>query len=138
MSEQAQTEARAGAGVLTDSIDRLWNEIKQISKQVEGETRRSGRMARLRLDIRKLEREVIEVRGRLGKAVYEARTAAGDDLTLHEVEGLAGGVAALDTLHAQIAEKEAEIAGLREGPAESAQDQATETPEEVAEEPVSG
>jgi len=138
MSEQAETDARPGTGVLTDSIDRLWNEIKQISKQVEGETRRSGRMARLRLDIRKLEREVIEVRGRLGKAVYDARTAAGDDLKLHEVEGLAGGIAALDSLHEQIAAKEAEIGGLREPTPGPAENQAAETPEEVAEEPASG
>ena len=91
-----------------EGMGRIWSEIKQISKQVEHETRKSGRSARLKLDIRRLRREENEVRARLGKAVYAAREAQGDGISLHEVEGFAGGVAALDALREDIATKRAE------------------------------
>ncbi|HEX9701137.1 MAG TPA: hypothetical protein VGD06_16920 [Acidobacteriota bacterium] len=137
MSEQAETGAQQEHGQFTQSLERVWGEIKQISKQVQQETRRSGRIARLRLDLRSLRREVFEVRARLGKAVYEARNAGGDDTRLSEVPGFAGGVSALDALHEKIRAAEQQVLRLQ-GPGQpSAGGDATGTGE-VAQEPASG
>ena len=129
-SDQINTEAAKESAPISDGISRVWSEIKQISKQVEQETRRSGRVARLRLDMRSLRREQVEVRARLGKAVYAASQEQGDSIALSEVEGFAGGVAALDTLSEQITVKEADIEQLRQTDTVAAQP--PETAEEVA------
>ncbi len=130
MSEQVETEAQRESGQFSESIGRVWSEIKQISKQVERETRKSGRVARLKLDIRSLRREEAEVRARLGKAVYAARREHDDSIALNEVEGFAGGVAALDALSEQITAKEAEVEQLRQ--AGDVDTQPLETSDEVA------
>ena len=127
---QPETETPRAGNQFSDGIERVWSEIKQISKQVERETRKSGRVARLKLDIRGLRREEVEIRARLGKAVYAARQEHGDTATLAEVEGFAGGVAALDSLAEQIATKDAEIEQLRQ--AGETDEQPLETSEEVA------
>ncbi len=129
-SDQVETETPQESGPISDGIARVWNEIKQISRQVERETRKSGRVARLRLDIRSLRREQAEVRARLGKAVYEARQEHGDSIALSEVEGFAGSVAALDALTEQITAKEADIEQLRQ--AGAVDEEPLETSEEVA------
>ncbi len=129
-SDQVETETQKKSGPISDGIGRVWSEIKQISKQVEQETRKSGRVARLRLDIRGLRHEQAEVRARLGKAVYEARQEHGDSIALSEVEGFAGGVAALDALTEQITAKEADIEQLRQ--AGAVDEEPLETSEEVA------
>ena len=113
-----------------EGMGRIWSEIKQISKKVERETRKSGRSARLKLDIRRLRREENEMRARLGKAVYAAREAQGDGISLHEVEGFAGGVAALDALREDIATKRAEADNL--GAPEAAVEHPLEESGEVA------
>ena len=118
----------ASGGRFTESIGRIWSEIKQISKQVERETRKSGRSARLKLDLRRLRRQENEVRARLGKAVYEARGAQGDGISLHEVEGFAGSVAALDALREEIATKQTEADNLR-APEAAAEQPLTESGE---------
>jgi hypothetical protein len=123
-------ENDASSGPFTEGMGRVWREIKQISKQVERETRKSGRSARLKLDIRRLRREQDEVRARLGKAVYEARMAHGDDIALQDVEGFAGGVAALDVLREEIASKQAEADSL--GAPEAETEHPLEESEEVA------
>ena len=130
MSEQAETEEQQESGQFSDGIGRVWSEIKQIAKQVERETRKSGRTARLKLDIRSLHREEDEVRARLGKAVYAARQEHDDSIALREVEGFAGGVAALDALGQKITAKEAEVEQLRQAGAVDAQP--LETSDEVA------
>jgi hypothetical protein len=119
-----------GGNQITEGLDRVWSEIKQISRQVEAETRKTGRTARLKLDIRRLEREQDEVRARLGKAVYAARCEHGDGIALSEVEGFAGGVAALDALAEKIASKQAEMETLRRN--EGAAEPPLEESEEVA------
>ena len=129
-SDQINTETAKESAPISDGISRVWSEIKQISKQVEQETRRSGRVARLRLDMRSLRREQVEVRARLGKAVYSASQEQGDSIALSEVEGFAGGVAALDTLSEQITVKEADIEQLRQ--TDTVDAQPPETAEEVA------
>jgi len=114
MGEQVVNETPpAGGNQITEGLERVWSEIKQISRQVEAETRKTGRTARLKMDIRRLEREQQEVRARLGKAVYAARCEHGDGIALSEVEGFAGGVAALDALSEEIAAKQAEVETLR-------------------------
>jgi len=111
MSEQdnGETQQPSVGNQINEGIGRVWGEIKQISKQVERETRKTGRTARLKLDLRSLHREEQEVRARLGKAVHRALHEHGDAHTLAEVEGMAGGIAALDALGEQIAAKETEI-----------------------------
>lgn len=131
MSEQTQADTQERGGSVAAGFERLWGEIKQISKQVERETRRSGRVARLHVDTRKIRREMVAVQKRLGQAVYEARAAGGDDLRLSEVEGYAGGVAALDSLNEQLHAKEADIEQARHT-------EAVPAAESVVEEPVSG
>jgi len=129
-SDQINTETAKESAPISDGISRVWSEIKQISKQVEQETRRSGRVARLRLDIRSLRREQVEVHARLGKAVHAASQEHSDSIALSEVEGFAGGVAALDSVSEQITAKETDIEQLRQ--ADTADAQPPETAEEVA------
>ena len=76
-------------------------------------TRRSGRAARLNLNIRKLRRDVLEVSARLGQAVYEAQREGGSKIKLEKVEGFAAGKAALDSLHEQIDAKRQELERLK-------------------------
>ena len=134
MTKETESKGATRGGQFTAGIERVWNEIKQISRQVERETKRSGRVARLRLDLRQLRRQRIEVRARLGKAVFEAQVAGGTDLKLQEVEGFAGGVAALDKLEEQIRATEEEIEQLRA----SGEDAPATSRDEVAEEAASG
>jgi transposase len=118
MTDQTHNDTqRPGGNQFTEGLERVWSEIKEISRQVERETRRTGRAARLKLDLRKLMREQDEVRARLGKAVHEAYRQHGGDLPLHEVQGLAAGVAALDALAEQIHAKQAEADSLRDSDA---------------------
>lgn len=131
MSEQIHNDTqRTDGNQFTDGLGRVWSEIKEITKQVERETRRTGRAARLKLDIRKLAREQEQVRARLGKAVYEARREHGDDISLGAVPGLAGGIAALDALAEQLAAKQAEADSMRDSDAPT--EPPVPEPEEVA------
>lgn len=115
MSDQTNNDTqRPGGSQFSEGLERVWSEIKEISRQVERETRRTGRTARLKLDLRKLAREQQEVRARLGKAVHEAYRQHGGDLTLTDVQGLAGGIAALDALAEQIRAKQAEADNVRD------------------------
>lgn len=132
MSEQVENGAHEAQprNQISDGLERVWTEIKQITRSVEQETRRTGRAARLKLDLRGLQRERDEVRTRLGKAIYAARNEHGDEIALNQVEGYAGGVAALDALEQKIAAKEAEMESLH-GPV-APSEQPVPEPEEVA------
>jgi hypothetical protein len=121
---------------ISGGIERVWSEIKLISRQFEQETRRTGRAARLKLDLRRLQKEQEEVRARLGTAVFAASLAHGDDISLNAVEGFAGGVAALNIAAANIAAKEAELEALKGS--EAAAETTPAPSEEVAGEAVSG
>ena len=116
-TQSTQTE-NADAGTedkrdLSWHLDRIWDEIKQISRQVEQETRRGGRIARLRLDIRSLRREVNEQCARLGQLVYEAQKSSDRRPTLARVAGYDDLVANIASIEAQIDDKEAQISELR-------------------------
>ena len=120
MPSTAEVEAPVSSGQFSESLERIWSEIKEISHQVEQETRRSGRIARLRLDSRQLRRQLIEVQARLGQAVFEAHVSKGGKVRLAEIEGIGDEIAALDRLQQQVAAKESEIDGLQ-APAPSAE-----------------
>jgi archaellum component FlaC len=120
MPTVAEVEVPVSPGQFSESLERIWNEIKEISHQVEQETRRSGRFARLRLDSRQLRRQLIEVQARLGKAVFEAFVSKGGEIRLEEIEGIGDQIAALDRLQEQVAAKENEIDDLQ-APAPSAE-----------------
>lgn len=105
--------ADAGASDLSANLERIWEEIKQISRQVERETRRSGRIARLRLEARQLRRDLAEWQARLGKAAYEAHASGGADQRLRDIEGLDEAVRALDDVGARLREKQQRIDELK-------------------------
>ena len=109
----AEVEAPVSSGQFSESLERIWTEIKEISHQVEQETRRSGHIARLRLDSRQLRRQLIEVQARLGKAVFEAHVSNSGEIRLQEIEGIGDQIAALGRLQEQVAAKESEIDDLK-------------------------
>ena len=113
MPTAAEVEVPVSSGQFSESLERIWSEIKEISHQVEQETRRSGRIARLRLDSRQLRRQLIEVQARLGKAVFEAHVSSDGDVRLQEIEGIGDQIAALGRLQEQVAAKESEIDDLK-------------------------
>jgi hypothetical protein len=119
MPTATEVDAPVSSGQFSESLERIWSEIKEISRQVEQETRRSGRIARLRLDSRQLRRQLIEAQARLGKAVYEAFSSRGGSILLEEIEGIGDQIAALDRLQEKVAAKEEEIDDLQ-APAPSA------------------
>ncbi len=120
MPSTAEVEAPVSSGQFSESLERIWQEIKEISHQVEQETRRSGRIARMRLDSRQLRRQLIEAQARLGQAIFEAHASGGDSVRLEEIEGIVDELDALDRLQKQVAAKDSEIDSLQ-APAPSAE-----------------
>ena len=130
MNEKVEIETKRKKGQVSEQLGRVWSEIKQISKQVERETRKSGRVSRLRLDIHRLRREKLAAQSRLGQAVHAALQEHGDSIALSEVEDLANSAATVNILIEKIITKEAEVQQLRQaGPGD---DQPLETSGEVA------
>ena len=130
MSEKVEMEKKREKGQVSGQLGRVWSEIKQISKQVERETRKSGRVSRLRLDMHRLRREKLAAQSRLGQAVHSAFQEYGDSIALSEVEELANGAATINILIEKIIAKEAEVEQLRQ--TGTADDQPLETSGEVA------
>ena len=122
--EQAQSsgEARStqAAGEekrdLSWHLDRIWQEIKDITRQVESETRRGGQIAKLKLEIHGLRRKVAEHASRLGQLVYEAQKTSDKRPTLSRVEGYDELVAQIAAVEAEIEAKQEEIAELKAQP----------------------
>ena len=130
MNEKVEIETKRKKGQVSEQLGRVWSEIKQISKQVERETRKSGRVSRLRLDIHRLRREKLAAQSRLGQAVHAALQEHGDSIALSEVEEPANSAATVNILIEKIITKEAEVQQLRQaGPGD---DQPLETSGEVA------
>ena len=130
MNEKVEIETKRKKGQVSEQLGRVWSEIKQISKQVERETRKSGRVSSLRLDIHRLRREKLAAQSRLGQAVHAALQEHGDSIALSEVEELANSAATVNILIEKIITKEAEVQQLRQaGPGD---DQPLETSGEVA------
>ena len=130
MNEKVEMETKREKGQVSEQLGRVWSEIKQISKQVERETRKSGRVSRLRLDMHRLRREKLAAQSRLGQTVHAALQEHGDSIALSEVEELANSAATVNILIEKIITKEAEVQQLRQaGPGD---DQPLETSGEVA------
>ena len=98
MSEKVEMETKREKGQVSEQLGRVWSEIKQISKQVERETRKSGRVSRLRLEIHRLRREKKVAQSQLGQAVHAALQEHGDSIALSEVEELANSAATINIL----------------------------------------
>ena len=130
MSEKVEMETKREKGQVSEQLGRVWSEIKQISKQVERETRKSGRVSRLRLEIHRLRREKKMAQSKLGQAVHAALQEHGDSIALSEVEELANSAATINILIEKIIAKETEVEQLRQ--AGTADDQPLETSREVA------
>ncbi|MDP6687391.1 MAG: hypothetical protein QF680_05370 [Acidobacteriota bacterium] len=130
MSEKVEMETKREKGQVSEQLGRVWSEIKQISKQVERETRKSGRVSRLRLEIHRLRREKKVAQSQLGQAVHAALQEHGDSIALSEVEELADSAATINILIEKIIAREAEVQQLRQ--AEPGDDQPLETSGEVA------
>ena len=111
----AQTEAPGSEPKydVSGQLDKIWHEIKDIAKQLESETRRGGRIARLRFDIRGLRRDFDAVGTRVGAMIYEAQMAGGKRPTLSKVAGYDEAIEKMAGVRAQIAAKEDEIAELQ-------------------------
>ena len=130
MSEKVEMETKREKGQVSEQLGRVWSEIKQISMQVERETRKSGRVSRLRLEIHRLRREKKMAQSQLGQAVHAALQEHGDSIALSEVEELANSAATINILIEKIIAREAEVQQLRQ--AEPGDDQPLETSGEVA------
>ena len=130
MNEKVEMETKREKGQVSEQLGRVWSEIKQISKQVERETRKSGRVSRLRLERHRLRREKKMAQSQLGQAVHAALQEHGDSIALSEVEELANSAATINILIEKIIAKETEVEQLRQ--AGTADDQPLETSGEVA------
>ena len=95
-------------------LDRIWTEIKDVSSQIEQETRKGGRIARLRFDLRGLRRDLDGVAAQIGHAVYEAQMTSGKRPALSRVEGYDDLLEQMVLLQAKIDKKEEAIAELRQ------------------------
>ncbi len=83
-------------------LDRIWREVKDITRQLESETRRGGLIAKLKLEILGLRRKASEHTSRLGQLVYEAQKTSDKRPTLARVEGYDGLVADIAAVEAEI------------------------------------
>ena len=99
-------------------LERIWAEIKEISRQVEQETRRSGKIARLTLEIRRLRRSIVEQTSGLGMAVYKAQQT-GTNPSVSAIPGTDELVATIGRLHDQVKDKQQQIERLRQSTAAS-------------------
>lgn len=108
--EQEQRDRRDFGG----TVDRIWEEIKDVFRQVESETRRGGRIARLTLDLRHLRRELGEVTSRLGQRIYESQREMDRRPAMAQVEGYDELIERIDDLHGRIGDKEAELERLKQ------------------------
>ena len=107
---------------LNARLEWIWEEIKTIGRQVEQETRRGGRIARLRFEIRGLRRKIDEQHRRLGRLVHEAQRGSDKRPSLARLEGYDEIIARLAELEAQIAAKDQEIGALRQSGAGRAEE----------------
>ncbi|HJO04047.1 MAG TPA: hypothetical protein QGG47_08735 [Acidobacteriota bacterium] len=103
-------------------LDRIWKEIKDITRQLEGETRRGGQIAKLKLEILGLRRRAGEHTSKLGHLVYEAQKSSDKRPTLARVEGYDDLVAQIAGVESEIDAKQEEIAELKAQPQEEEQE----------------
>jgi len=111
MTEQASgaSETKRDLG---DHLDRIWRELKEVTQQVERETRRGGQIAKLHYDMRGLRQEVAAHTSRLGQLVYKAQCESTRRPALARIEGYDALVASIDALVVEIETKRQRIADL--------------------------
>lgn len=122
---QAAGDAQSGGGPsggervggerrdLSWHLERIWTELKDVTRQLESETRRGGRIAKLHFDMRGLKQEFETEAARLGRLVYEAQMEGGKRPTLSRVDGYDETVERIAALQGRIEALEEEIAELR-------------------------
>lgn len=94
-------------------LDRIWTEIKEVSSQIESETRRGGKIAKLRFELRGLRREFDDLAARIGHLVFDAQMAGGKRPALARIEEYDGLFEQMVLLQSKIDAKEEQIAELR-------------------------
>jgi len=111
MSEQAGNRSGAKRDI-GEHLDRIWRELKEVTQQVERETRRGGQIAKLHYDTRGLRQEVASHTSRLGQLVYNAQCQSTRRPTLARIAGYDDLIAAIDALNAEIEANRQRIADL--------------------------
>ena len=97
---------------LGDHLDRIWRELKEVSQQIERETRRGGKIAKLHYEMRGLRQEVTAHTLRLGQLIYRAQCQSKRRPALARIDGYDELIASIDALSAEIAAKQYRIADL--------------------------
>jgi hypothetical protein len=108
---EPQSES-SGARDLGTHLDRIWRELKDLTRQVESETRRGGQIAKLHYDIRGLRQERADVAAKLGEIVFAAHRDSARRPTLARVPGYDELVARLDSIADRVAAKQQAISAL--------------------------
>ncbi len=112
MTEQAS--GRSGTKRdLGEHLDRIWRELKDVTQQVERETRRGGQIAKLHYDMRGLRQEVEAHTSRLGQLIYKAQCQSTRRPALARIEGYDELIASIDSLTADIETRRQRITALR-------------------------
>ena len=110
------TEQTSGASGtkrdLGEHLDRIWRDLKEVTQQLERETRRGGQIAKLHYDIRGLRQEVAAHTSRLGQLVYDAQCRSSRRPALASIDGYDKLIAAIDALSAEIEAKQQRITNL--------------------------
>lgn len=104
-----QSDDGAGRNELGRHLDRIWRELKQLTRQVESETRRGGQVAKLRYELRGLRQDRAELLVGLGTVVYDAQRAGKRRPALRNVDGYDEFVGALTELDERIGAKQAAL-----------------------------
>lgn len=111
MTEQASSTSGMKHD-LGEHLDRIWRELKEVTQQVERETRRGGQIAKLHYHMRGLRQEVAAHTSRLGQLVYKAQCGSTRRPALARIEGYDELIASIDALSAEIETKRQRIAAL--------------------------
>ncbi|NKB90146.1 MAG: hypothetical protein GKS06_18215 [Acidobacteria bacterium] len=115
--DERQTSSRGDVG---RHLDRIWRELKQLTRQVETETRRGGQVARLRYELRGLRQDREALLTRLGAAVYRAQGDADRRPALRNVLGYDDAIEDLRQVDEQIGDREATLQVVLSSPREGA------------------
>ena len=106
-------EPRGPKADVSAHLDRIWRELKGLTRQVENETRRSSQIARLRYEIRGLRQQREEASQQLGAIVYAAQRESARRPMLARVAGHDDLIADLRELDVPIEAKQEAIEARR-------------------------
>jgi len=111
MSEPASSKSETKRD-LGDHLDRIWRDLKEVTQQVERETRRGGKIAKLHYDMRGLRQELSAHTARLGQLIYAAQCRSRRRPALASIDGYDELIASIDALSAKMEAKRQRIAEL--------------------------